>query len=867
MTLRGDDPRSVGAYRLVSRLGAGGMGVVYLGRSVSGRQVAVKMIRPEFAEDDGFRTRFRREVEAARRVSGAFTAPVVDADPEAEQPWLATLFVPGRTLHARVADDGPLPPGEIRILAAGLAEALRDIHRTGLVHRDLKPANVLLAEDGLRVIDFGISRAVDSDPLTRTGLVVGTPPFMAPEQFRAGEATGPFTDVFALGSVLVFAATGHGPFDATDPFVCGYRVTHEEPDLTGLPDELRELIAPCLSKEPSARPTVGDLLKHTEAAMSGAAATVPAVSTVPAVGTGTTSTEAAGTESPAQPEASPEVRPEARPDVRPEARPEAEVTTASAPAREPEPVARPASGPVTAPAAPQVTESAAPPVTAPAAPQVTEPAAQPDTESARPAARQPTPPVAEPGPAPRLTAFARAETHVAPVPAPASAPASPPADLPPSPERAGGGFPKRRTALALVTLAAVVAGSLWVVNQGGGQDEQAGDKGGPAGTTTPRASLPATPSPSPRSDALGPVPDPPGGFRGWTSRITLDGRSYELGSGSCATVSSGVYCATSYRQAVKLDPATGAEGWKEDYPDGHGYVYRGIAGVSRDTVIGWTSVGISRGPSRLTGLATADGGSRWAKHYRQFAIPAYDGRNTVFMADAPEGRPTVLRALDAATGKEKWTIDGPSPGVGQVLCAGDGFLVTTEAYGESTIATAYGSESNEELRRTNFVGSLLACDVRADAMYFLVGEGEDGPRRTLRWDLGKPKGTDPERVDVDGTFRTGTFADDVFYGSDESAAYAYDLRTGKRMWRRALPKGVGFAAPATAPGNRLLVPVGEGRVAVLNATTGSQLWTAKPKGRTAGGASESRPMTLGGAVYTVALGTDIFAFRLDGKTG
>ncbi|MFD7222083.1 PQQ-binding-like beta-propeller repeat protein [Streptomyces sp. NPDC059892] len=860
MTLRGDDPRSVGAYRLVSRLGAGGMGVVYLGRSVSGRQVAVKMIRPEFAEDDGFRSRFRREVEAARRVSGAFTAPVVDADPEAEQPWLATLFVPGRTLHARVAEDGPLPPGEIRILAAGLAEALRDIHRTGLVHRDLKPANVLLAEDGLRVIDFGISRAVDSDPLTRTGLVVGTPPFMAPEQFRAGEATGPFTDVFALGSVLVFAATGHGPFDATDPFVCGYRVTHEEPDLTGLPDELRELIAPCLSKEPGARPTVGDLLKRTEAAMSGADATVaavPAAETVPAAGAGTTSTEAAGTESPAQPEARAEVRPgvlrpDVPPDVPPEARPETEITTANASVRESEPVARPGSGTVTGPAA------------------------QPVTESAHPATRQSAPPVAEPGPAPRLPAFARAETQAAPAPAPAPASAAAPAVVPvspspeprPAPEQPRGGFPKRRTALALVTLAAVVAGTLWVVNQGGGQDEQAGDKGGgPAGSASPGASLPATPSPSPRTDALGPVPDPPGGFRGWTSRITLDGRSYELGSGSCATVSSGVYCATSYRQAVKLDPATGAERWKKDYPDGHGYIYRGIAGAGRDTVIGWTSVGISRGMSRLTGLATADGGARWAKHYRQFAIPAYDGRNTVFMADAPEGRPTVLRALDAATGKEKWTIDGPSPGTGQALCAGDGVLVTTEAYGESTIAAAYGAESGEELRRTNFAGSLLACEVRAGVIHFLVGEGDDGPRRALRWDLKKPKGTDPDRVDVDGKFRTGTFADDVFYGSDESAAYAYDLRTGKRMWRRPLPEGVGGAAPATAAGNRLLVPVGEGRVAVLNATTGSQLWTAKPKGKTAGGASESRPMTLGGAVYTVALGTDIFAFRLDGKTG
>ncbi|MFD7286513.1 PQQ-binding-like beta-propeller repeat protein [Streptomyces sp. NPDC059863] len=813
MTLRGDDPRSVGEYRLVSRLGAGGMGVVYLGRSVSGRQVAVKMIRPEFAEDDGFRVRFRREVDAARRVSGAFTAPVVDADPEAEQPWLATLFVPGRTLHARVADDGPLPPGEIRILAAGLAEALRDIHRTGLVHRDLKPANVLLAEDGLRVIDFGISRAVDSDPLTRTGLVVGTPPFMAPEQFRAGEATGSFTDVFALGSVLVFAATGHGPFDATDPFVCGYRVTHEEPDLAGLPDELRALIVPCLSKDPSERPTVGDLLKQTE-------------------------------------EALPEALPEVRPEERPEARSQLEVTTASAPVRETEPVARPASGPVTEPSAPPVTEPSAPPVTEPAV---------------QPAVRPASPPVAEPGPAPRLAAFARADTRLAPSPEPE--PAADPSPEPPTPERPSGAFSRRRIALALVTLAAVVAGSLWVVSRGGGQGGEADDKGESAGSSPPRSSVSTKPSPSPRTDALGPVPDPPGGFREWTTRITLEGRIYELGTSSCAAASGGVYCATSYRQAVRLDPATGAEGWKRDYPDGHGYMDQGIAGVSGDTVIGWTSVRYSGAQARLTGLATTNGEPRWAKHYTQFANPAHDGRNTVFMADAPQGRPTVLRALDAATGKEKWTVDGPSSGVGQALWAGDGVLVTTEAYGDSTIAVGYGAESDEQLWKITFTGSVLRCEVRAGTVYCLVADGDDGPRRIVRYDPKEPRDSNFDTIDVEGTFRTGTFADDVFYASDESAAYAYDFRTGKLMWRRDFPKGVGFAAPATAPGNRLLVPVGKGSVAVLNATTGRPLWTARSKGKISAGAGESRPMTLGGAVYTVSGGTDIRAFRLDGKTG
>ncbi|MFJ2025159.1 serine/threonine-protein kinase [Streptomyces sp. NPDC087897] len=259
MTLLGEDPRSMGSYTLEGRLGAGGMGVVYLARTLSGRKVAVKVIRPELAQDPGFRDRFRREVEAARRVSGAFTAPVVDADPESDTPWLATLYVPGPSLAERVLARGPLTTAEVRRLAAGLAEALRDIHRAGLVHRDLKPGNVLLAEDGPRVIDFGISRAADATQLTHAGTVVGTPPFMAPEQFRSADV-GPAADVFSLGSVLVYAATGHGPFDGDSSHAIGFRVVYEQADLTGLSEEVGRLVVPCLAKDPALRPTVGQLL-------------------------------------------------------------------------------------------------------------------------------------------------------------------------------------------------------------------------------------------------------------------------------------------------------------------------------------------------------------------------------------------------------------------------------------------------------------------------------------------------------------------------------------------------------------------------------------------------------------------------------
>ncbi|MFE4575145.1 serine/threonine-protein kinase [Streptomyces chartreusis] len=253
------DPESIGGYTLLGRLGAGGMGVVYLGVSASGRQVAVKLVRESYAQEEEFRTRFRQEIAAARRVSGAFTAPVVDADPDADRPWMATLYVPGPTLAEVVEKDGPLNLRELRTLGLGLAEALRDIHRAGLVHRDLKPGNVLMTEDGPRVIDFGISRASDNQSLTVTGRIIGTPPFMSPEQLASPREVTPTSDVFSLGSLLVFAAVGTGPFDADSPYMTGYQVLHEPPDLDGVPEPLLAVVERCLDKDPSARPELADL--------------------------------------------------------------------------------------------------------------------------------------------------------------------------------------------------------------------------------------------------------------------------------------------------------------------------------------------------------------------------------------------------------------------------------------------------------------------------------------------------------------------------------------------------------------------------------------------------------------------------------
>ena len=263
--LQPGDPRKVGPYWLLGRLGGGGMGRVFLGRSPGGRLVAVKLVRAELAERADFRARFAREVAAARTVSGLFTAPVVDADLDGPVPWLATAYVAGPSLADAVTGHGPLPVTSVLALAAGLAEGLGAIHAAGMVHRDLKPSNVLLADDGPRIIDFGISRAAEASVLTRTGLVVGSPGFMSPEQAE-GRDIGPASDVFSLGAVLTFAATGEGPFGTGSAATLLYRVVHTPPATDDLPAGLRPLVEQCLAKDPGQRPTTGQLLAELDAA-------------------------------------------------------------------------------------------------------------------------------------------------------------------------------------------------------------------------------------------------------------------------------------------------------------------------------------------------------------------------------------------------------------------------------------------------------------------------------------------------------------------------------------------------------------------------------------------------------------------------
>jgi eukaryotic-like serine/threonine-protein kinase len=257
--LQPDDPGQIGPYRLRAVLGAGGMGRVFLGASAEGQLAAVKVIRADLATDPEFRARFRREVTVARKVSGRFTVPLIGADADGPAPWLATAYVAGPSLADAVTEHGPLPVRSVLELATGLASGLTAIHAAGVVHRDLKPSNVLLAQDGPRVIDFGISVAAETSPLTRTGLLMGSPGYMSPEQVE-GRPVGPASDIFSLGAVLVFAATGEAPFGSGSAPTLAYRAMYREVNLDRVPAEARGLIQRCLAKDPGQRPTARDLM-------------------------------------------------------------------------------------------------------------------------------------------------------------------------------------------------------------------------------------------------------------------------------------------------------------------------------------------------------------------------------------------------------------------------------------------------------------------------------------------------------------------------------------------------------------------------------------------------------------------------------
>ncbi|UUU37058.1 serine/threonine protein kinase [Streptomyces sp. CA-210063] len=418
------DPQRIGVYRLLARLGAGGMGNVYLARSDRGRTVAVKLVRRELAEQEEFRARFRQEVRAARQVGGYWTAPVLDADTEAAIPWVATGYVAGPSLQEVVGrEHGALPERSVRTLAAGLAHALEDIHEAGLIHRDLKPSNVLVTIDGPRVIDFGIARALETvadGGLTRTGALVGSPGFMAPEQVR-GDRITPACDVFCLGSVLSYAATGNLPFGAANSggHALMFRIAQEEPDLEGLPEGLYDLVRDCLRKDPAARPTLAEILRRTgaEDTVFAGRSRDPWLPSGLVAQLGRHAVRLLDAEDPEEAVAQTEGGASAAPDL----------------AKQPPAAA--ASTPPGAPASLNAGGLAAPPAV---------PEAPPEHAAAAPEGAVPPPPPGAPGGAPldlMPTRIAGAGSQ----PPPPAAPLPGPPAAPPGPPPAGYGFPQQRT--------------------------------------------------------------------------------------------------------------------------------------------------------------------------------------------------------------------------------------------------------------------------------------------------------------------------------------------------------------------------------------------------------------------------------------
>ncbi|MFJ3702772.1 MULTISPECIES: serine/threonine-protein kinase [unclassified Streptomyces] len=467
-----DDPSHIGPYRLLARLGAGGMGEVYLARSAGGRTVAVKLVRSELATEPEFRRRFAQEISAARRVGGLWTAAVLDADTDAPAPWVATAYVPGPSLHAVLAGrTEPLPERSVRILAHRLAQALTAVHTAGLIHRDLKPANVLVTIDGPRVIDFGIARALDAvtadGKLTRTGAVIGSPGYMSPEQVR-GEALTPVSDVFSLGSVLAFAGTRRHPFGSSESGMHAvmYRIAQEQPDLTGLPAGLTELVGACLAKDPADRPAPAEVVARTEEVSQDTEPWLPGALIAEL---GRKAAELLDSEGPGQ-------RVPARPAGPPPG------ATPPPPATAPRPTG-------VAPPLP-----AGPPTPPPSAPPRQDPPAQQEPSGA--AAATPAPPaVPLPGPEPTPpppAAPAQLGVFGAPLAGPADL--GPQAGTRPDVPRSPGSRP-RRTALivgAAVAAVALIAGGITYASMSGGSDDTDGKESAASPGPSKRSGKPST---------------------------------------------------------------------------------------------------------------------------------------------------------------------------------------------------------------------------------------------------------------------------------------------------------------------------------------------------------------------------------------
>ncbi|MEU1518367.1 serine/threonine-protein kinase [Streptomyces sp. NPDC005811] len=760
--LEAGDPREVGRYRIVARLGAGGMGRVYLGRSPGGRAVAVKVVRPELAEDGEFRRRFSREVTAARRVNGVFTAGVVDADPDGSPAWLATAYVPGVPLGDAVSAHGPWPQEQVLALGAGLAEALEAIHAADVVHRDLKPSNILLAEDGPRVIDFGISVAGEGTTLTRTGMVVGTPGFMSPEQLT-GKPVGPAGDVFSLGAVLAFTATGAGPFGTGSAHALAFRVVYEDPDLSQLPPTLRTVVAGCLAKRPEQRPTVARLLEQlTDVVDATASQAVP--------------------HTPTQPGWLPE--------------PVAIAVHARTTAHHPP---APPPGPLHLPTRPS-----------PRRPENRERSENPESPK-----NPENPDSAEKQGNPAPASDDDAEPGSGPTPAAGATPA-PPAGA--AKRRAG---PSRRQ--ALFGLGAITAAGLgflgWKTAQGGTTTEEPD-----AGTgSRPGSDQSADPS---SASSSSPTPSGPAGVERWrfatgylayASPTVADGIVYS-GSGapylyaldtatgeqrwtftagadvsSTPAVSGGVvYVGSADGTLHALDAGTGKQRWT--FPTGKfgspsptaidGVVYVG----GRGEIVYRLGQGARNdyGPGHVYAVDPVTGRRRWTFTTRSSVEASPAAADGMVYTGSVDG---TVYAVDAVTGKQRWTFDtggyvrsSPTVARGVVYIGGVGaYLYALDAAtGRQRwkFPLGDGTSSPAVLAGVAYIGgpdgTLCAVDARTGGQLwqFPIGKSVNSPA-------------------VGG----GT----VYVGSEDHNLYAVDAATGRQRWKRSTGGSV-YASPTVAAG-------------------------------------------------------------------
>ncbi|MGY0060464.1 serine/threonine-protein kinase [Streptomyces sp. LZ34] len=771
-----EDPEYAGQYRLEARLGSGGMGVVHLARSASGRRLAVKVVHAEYAEDPEFRARFRQEVAAARRVSGAFTAPVVDADPDGERPWMATLYIPGPTLAEHVKRNGPLPTGDMVRLAAGLAEALRDIHRAGVVHRDLKPSNVLLAADGPKVIDFGISRPSDSELRTETGKLIGTPPFMAPEQFQRPRHVGPAADVFALGSVLVHAATGRGPFESESPYIVAYQVVHDEADLAGVPRELLPLVQRCLAKDPAERPTPDALMTVLRAiggphppALRGPLPRVPAQR---GHGTGPLWADDDGGVSISGRDADSEAGTEAAAgDGCLDAVTDDAVTDGVV-----------ADGVVADNA---VVDSAV----------ANNAVGEDSVVDTGPAAD----PVGTGGPADEghtdnpLIGGRDADTRV----------------------RAGSvravtaGRRPHRTARRWVTvgvLAVVMlgAGTVWALQRD--HDGRRSAHRQPGGATKAAA------------------------WRPWEGTLLADGSdtaSQGTRAAFCSYGSGALYCAGRGVEAVRLDPADGKVVWSRpaaaSRPDDGTPTAPALSG-------GLVQV-VSPDGARLRALDPKTGHPRWSRDVASYQGRVYPSGDTVLLV-AADG---VVTAVNGATDKRRWSHAVPGHSRPAFVSYGDGrtaYALTTSADGSHTLVTAVDTARGTTRWQRSFRGNLTPAGADSEGVLYLTGTDEQTRTATVvRYD---PAHRAEHRVALatpvaatSAAVRGGM----VYLLCSDGGLVAVDPRrtdpAAAQRWR--METSVGNASPLVASGDRLYFSAADGRLLAVDAVGGELLGQTPPR--------------------------------------